>query len=569
LGTERSLAALAELLRHEETVGIACLALNSRRSAKVAQLLRDALPASKGRARLQIISAIGNQRDKLAVRALGELARHSDCGVANEAIIALGKIGGPEAQRLIAALRKEGRPGTAIAVAEATLRIAEQTRSVALYEELLAPSYPAQIRRGAFAALLRLDRDGGEKRILDVLRRGDPLLEPVAIAAVGNLKSASASAKFAAELVNLVPHQQAWMIEALATRGDAAARNAIRNAIWSPNAVVRLAAFRALGNLNDAASVPLLCAALGQVATAEERQEIVFALGQISGAAADEVIFAELQRASGDARRELIALAARRGNRAAIPLLLDETGSADLATAKAAFQALGRIAGADDLPLLLAKLLEAKATEVREAAEHAIRRAMARIADPARRLATLKAALAKASDCEARCALLRLMPFCGCAEALVVVTNALKDNDARIREAGLRALTNWPDLAAWESLVGICREPEKESFRALALRGLVRLAEAGNARPDARLIERYRQLMGIARDDAERKLVLGAVAAVAHPDVLPLVYPLLEQAGLRAEAAQAVNRIAAAIKTTHPEAYREAARRLKAAGKLP
>jgi len=567
IGTDASLPALAELLKNEETAGIACLALGSRQSPKIAETLRNALPAARGRIRLQIISTLGNQQDKQSVKPLAELARDSDAGVASAAILALGKIGGREAHAVIAALRKEKNPAIAFAVAEATLRVAEQTGSVALYQEMLAASQPANIRRGAFSALLRLDKDGGEKRIVETLRGRDALLEPIAIAAVGTLKSRGASEKFTKEMSSLIPQQQAWMVEALATRGDAAARAAIRNAVGSSNAIVRFAAFAALGRLNDGTSAPLLCAALAKAQDADERQEIVNALGQITGAATDKAILAELKRATGEARCELIGLAGRRGNRAAVPVLFEETASDDAATAKAAFQALGKVAGADDLAALLAKLTSLKTDTQRDAAENAAMRVLAKINDPAQRTAAVGEALSKTSDCEARCSLLRLMPACGCPKALATLSGALKDSDTRIRETAMRTLADWPDLAVWDTLTGICGQQESETFRALALRGLVRLATSGNAKPDAALIGRYRQLLDIARSDNERKLVLGALAGVAHPDALPLVYPLLEVPGVRAEAVQAVNRIAYAVRTTHPEAQREAAQRLKASAK--
>jgi len=569
IGTDASLPALAELLKNEETVGIACLALGCQRLPKAVEILRNALPAASGRARLQLIGALGNQQDKQSVKTLTELAHDSDVALASTAILALGKIGGSEAHAVIAALRKENKPAVAFAVAEATLRVAEQTGSVALYEEMLASSQPANIRRGAFGALLRLDKDGGEKRIVETLHGRDALLEPIAIAAVGTLKSGGASQKFAKEMPSLTSQQQAWMIEALATRGDAAARVAIRNAVGSFNAMVRFAAIAALGRLDDGASASLLCAALAKAQDADERQEIAAALGQITGPATDKTIFAELKRASGDARRELIGLAGRRGNRAAVPVLFDEAASDDAATAKAAFQALAKVATAADLSLLLVKLTNLKAADARDAAENAVGRTMAKVTDPARRIGALETAMAKTADCDARCSLLRLMPSCGCPKALAALTGALKDSDARIRETAVRALADWPDVTAWDALAGICRQPEKESFRALALRGLVRLAASGNAKPDAVLIGRYRQLLDIARSDDERKLVLGALAGAAHPDALPLVFPLLAVPGVRAEAALAVNRIATAIKAKHPEVARGALQRLKSSSKKP
>ena len=76
----------------------------------------------------------------------------------------------------------------------------------------------------------------------------------------------------------------------------------------------------------------------------------------------------------------------------------------------------------------------------------------------------------------------------------------------------------------------------------------MRLAGDLNAKPDPELIKRYRQLLAGARDDDERKLILGILAGVAHPEALDLALSLLSQAGVRAETELAVKKIAASIK---------------------
>ena len=102
VGTDASLPALAELMTDEETVGIACLALSARRSPQAVAVLRNALPSARGRAQLQIISALGNHRDAQSVAKLVELARGADTAVAQTAIFALSKIGSPAARDAIA-----------------------------------------------------------------------------------------------------------------------------------------------------------------------------------------------------------------------------------------------------------------------------------------------------------------------------------------------------------------------------------------------------------------------------------------------------------------------------------
>jgi HEAT repeat protein len=573
VGTDASLPALAELLKSDETAGIACLALSDRCSLKANEVLRNFLPSARGGVRLQIIGALGNHRDALSVKALAELTRDADAAVAETAILALGKIGSTAAHDAVAALRKEARPAQARAVTEATLRVAEQLAAAgdrkaasAIYAELLQPETPANIRRGALAAQMQLDKDGGQQRILETLGGRDATLIPVAIARVASLKSEGASQTFAAMLPRLSPSARVWMIEALASRGDAAARAAVRAEVSATDAGVRRAAILAVGKLDDASAVGLLVKLLAGGKSPEELQDIEIALTSLrGGVATDQALVAELKQCSADAKIRLFSVLARRGARAAVPALLAETGGSDSATVRAAFQSLGKLAAADDLPALLERLVSVKAADARADAERAAGRALAKIADVARRSETVRATLAKSSDAEARCSLLRLLPSAADASALAVLEAGCGDKEPRIRDAAVRALAAWPDATGWNALLAVVRRPESDTHRALALRAMVRLAADLNAKPDAGLIERYRQLLSGARGDDDRKLILGALAGAAHPDALQLALPLLSSSGVRAEAELAVKKIAASVRAQHPQAAQAALERLKQA----
>lgn len=573
VGTDASLPALAELLKDDQTVGIACLALSGQQSPKAIELLRNALPSAQGRSRLQILGALGSHRDAQSVAALAQLARDADAAVADAAILALGKIGTAEAHAAILALRKEARPELAGTVTEATLRVAEQRAAAgdrqaasAIYSEMLQPTAPTNLRRGALAALLEMDQDGGQQRILDTIAGGDMVLVPVAIARVAALKSDGASARFAAELPKLPPAAQVWMIGALASRGDAAARSAIRAEVFAADPAVRRAAVAAVSRLEDASAVPLLAKLLSGATSPEELQDVELALGTLrGGAATDEALVAELRRSCADAKVRLFSVLARRGARAAVPALLAEAGGADPAMVRPALQALGKLAAAEDFSPLVEKLVSLKAADARGDAESAVARAMAKVNDVARRSEVLRAALANASDVETRCSLLRLLPKAPDASALAALEAAGKDPQPRIRDAAVRALADWPEASGWDTLLAILRRPENDAHRALALRALVRLAGALNAKPDAALVQRYRQLLDVARGDDELKLILSALAGAAHPDALEPALALLAHAGVRAEAELAVTKIAEAIKAQHPQAAEAALARLKQA----
>jgi len=571
IGTEASRSALADLLKNEETVGIACLALGGQRTPKAAELLRNALPSARGRARHQILGALGNQQDAQSVKTFADLAGDVDPAIAETAILALGRMNTAAAHDAIAALRKQAPPGQVRAVTEATLHVAEQLAAAgqrkaasAIYTELLESKQPTNIRRGALAALMPLDDDGGQQRILDTLSGADPALVPVAIARVGSLKSASASKTFAALLPKLAPGARAWLIEALAGRSDADARSAIRAEVSATDAGVRRAAITAMGKSGDSSAVGLLAKALASAGSPEELQDTEIALAGLGGGAAtEEALLAELKRMSGDAKVRLISVVARRGARTAVPALVAEVDGSDIPAVRAALQALGRIAAADDVPALLDKLASLAAGDAHADAEQAAARALARIADVSRGSEIVRGALTKTSSIDARCALLRLLPAAADARALAALESARADKEPRVRDAAVRALAAWPDATGWDALMAVFQRPENTAHRAIALRALARLAGELNAKPDAALVERYRQLLSQARGDDERKLILGALAGAAHPDALQLALPLVSSPGVRAEAEVAVKKIAASIRAEHPQAARAALERLK------
>jgi len=571
IGSKTALPALANLLKSNETAGIACLALTTYPPGKADRILRDALKSATGTARVQIITTLGDRRDAKAVKSLAQLVQDADVSVAKAAIASLGKIGDKAAWKVIASLPKDGNPALTAAVTEATLRRAEvlagsgkPQAALPLYEALLVPSQPDDVRRGALNALLRLDEAHAQQRILQVIRGSDTALKPVAIANVRSLSSANASEVFAAELPKLEPQEQVWLIDSLADRGDPAACSAIGNSLASPHAAVREAAIEALGRMGDTWSVTLLARALSRAGDVEEQRAIETALIALRGGGpTDHAIVAALKKSKGAARAGLITALARRQGPAANPLLLEEAGESDPLVAKAALRALSRTAGEKELTPLLQRLTAARDAGVRSEAQSAAAQAIARTKDKSRCSTVVCGALGWAQSVESRCALLELLPGCGNAAALAALQNATSDSDTRIRDAAVRALAEWPDLSAWNALADIYRQPGRELLRGLALRGLVRLAGEANAHPDAKLVERYRLLLAGARGDADFRLILGALGGAAQPGALELALPLLDNAGVRPEAEVAVKKIAEAIKAKHPQAAQEALKRLQ------
>jgi HEAT repeat protein len=572
IGSKEALPALAALLKSDETAGIACLALSTYPRGKADDILREAEgTASKG-ARVQIMNTLGDRRDSDSVKLLEELAGGADSVVAGAAISALGRIGDKAAWKAISNLRQSAAPALRPAVTEAAVRCAaslaavgDHKPAIAAYEELLVPSQPVYIRRAALDGLLRLDKDQGEQRIAQVLHGPDSALKPVAVAAVRSLRSKQASARFAAELPHLQPEEQVWMIDSLAARNDAVAREAIAKSVSASGTGVRRAAITALGRVGDVSSVPVLSRAIAASTEPEEQRALETALISLNGGTpVDNAILRELTNSSSNTRVSLIAVLARRQGPAANPVLLQETGNSDPAVASAAFRALGRTSLGTDVPALLRKLVEVRDPSVRAEAQSAAGQALVKLNDAGSRSAAVLDALRRTQNPDSISALLSLLPVCGDAQALTVLKAGQRDPDAQVRDTAVRALAEWPDAAVWDTLADIYRQGASEGLRGLALRGLVRIAGEENAHPDAKLIERYRELLAAARGDSDLRLILGTLAGAAHPDALQLALPLCQNAAVHAEAEVAVKKIADSIKAQHPLAAQQALEQIQA-----
>jgi HEAT repeat protein len=349
------------------------------------------------------------------------------------------------------------------------------------------------------------------------------------------------------------------LVEALAARADNGALQVIRTQVGNPHEPVRIAAIQALGQLGDPTDVPLLTQALSTAVKPPERVTIERALtGLPGGQATDRALIDALQTAPDNAKPQLIAPLAQRRSQLAVPALLDQAGSPTPAVARAAFQALSRLVTASDLPALLDRLAALQAAAARSDAETAVVRALLQVESVDRRWGLLQSHLDQAGDLETHLSLLRLLPHAPVSGARATLETAVLESNPQIADTALRALADWPDLAAWESLARVYHGETAEAHRMLALRGLVRLARDAGAHPDTSLITRYRELFDGVRRDEDRKLILGALGGVAHPDALSLALSQLERPAVRPEAQLAVRQIADSIKEQHPDAAQAA-----------
>jgi HEAT repeat protein len=159
VGGKEAVQPLAALLNHPQLACYARFGLEPNPDPSVDEALRAALPKSKGRLQVGIITSIGVRKDARALDALTKLIEESDVEVACAAAASLAMIGGMQASRVLqAALGRTQLPLFAV-VARATLLCAEglmassRARALELYAQLSADTLPKPVRLAAFRVL--------------------------------------------------------------------------------------------------------------------------------------------------------------------------------------------------------------------------------------------------------------------------------------------------------------------------------------------------------------------------------------------------------------------------------
>jgi HEAT repeat protein len=355
-------------------------------------------------------------------------------------------------------------------------------------------------------------------------------------------KGRAATQRFAAALPTLPPEAQVGLLDALADRGDRTARPAVIGMLKSKVAQVRVAAFRALGLLGQAGDVPLLARALAGPAGPEETAAAA-ALVQLADPRTNRAIIAEFRKAKASVRAELLGILAKRGATDSIPAMLAAAGEHDDRVRAAALDALGQLARPDYLPSLVALELEATTGRQREAVERVISQTCGRIADPARRADPLLPIYAALGE-QDKLTLLPTLGRLGGPAVLKIVETAIADADPRQRDAGLRALCNWPDGSVAARLLGLSKTAAEPGQRRMALAAVIRVAPLPDRRPPAEKLRMLKSAMELATCDEDRKLILNRASAIRTMSTLDYVASYLDNPRLAQQACATIVELA-------------------------
>jgi HEAT repeat protein len=563
VGTAASVPALAELLTVESLSHSARYALEAMPSPEAGLALIGALDKTSGLIKVGIVSSLGRRKEPRAVSSLVGLLDESDPNVARAGATALGRIGGtPAIDALFTALGKTRGAEISNSILDALLAAANQELAAgrrdsasAVFTRIHEMPVSGRVRSAAYRGLIASASRGRALELVKAAVRGGNGPEQMAALEMARAIEAPEMTRLLGDSLGKadLPLQIA-LIEVLHQRSDLAAAPFILAKAKSPVRDVRIAAIGGLGDLGDETAVPVLLEAAGSADETEARAArqalLILRRGDVTNA-----LISQLTGVRPPLAVEAARALAGRGDREATASLMGVAGGSSEPLRRAAFLAVGQLAGKEDIVGLVRLVVDAGDNAAREQARDALGSACLRLKGEGLSVdaAPIVDALA-AADSPTRTALLQAGSVLADERLRAALRSALSDSNLDLREAAARALWETRDPGLMPDLLGLARQSEDLNRRVPAVRGYIRLAEDTESvklrAPDR--VKALAEILPLARAE-ERWGVLAGLAKIVDPSALELAVTMLDDPATRAEAAQSVTAIASALAPTRRE----------------
>nr|NIN01597.1 hypothetical protein [candidate division Zixibacteria bacterium] len=284
-------------------------------------------------------------------------------------------------------------------------------------------------------------------------------------------------------------------------------------------------------------------------AQGEEQRIARNSLWGLDGEGVDQTILLNLVKLTdASIQEELVMSVGERRILDGINFLFSRARSSRPGIRLAAIKALEEIAAPSDLPRLLQLLLNVKTERERTELENTIAGVAGKRPNPIGRANSVKALLPEVADAKKRAVLLRVLGKIGDDSSLSLVRKALADDNPEIRDAAVRALSNWPTLSPKEDLVHIVQTSQEQIHQILALRAYIRMIEMEPYRSPQSAVQSLKETLTWAQRPEEKKLILGILPQFACPDALQLAESLLKEQAVEGEAKEAIKQIQRRLK---------------------
>ncbi len=559
IGTKEAVPVLAAFLSDESLGDYARLALEAIQDPSVDDCFREALGRCRGRMLIGVVNSIGVRRDVKAVSYLNKLAKDPSSGASAEALAALGRIATDQAIETVRQVMTAGPATLRPAAAEACLTSAEHLLAVnkrkealELYDAVRKADVPVQARAAATYGVILASGSAGLPLLIEQLKSDDPAMVKVSLRAAREISGPEVTTKLAADMAGFNPGIQVLLIKVIAERKDPKAIEIVKVLAESKISEVRIESLKAMGQVGNVSSVPALLKVVN--AGGDEAAAALISLRTINGDGVDEAIIESIKNAQNDEiAAELIEVLSDRNATVAVNTIFPKAQSPNIKVRSAAFTALGKLAGPEDIGRIVSLAGNLESDAGRNEVERAVVLVSGRIPDESKRADAVIKALEQENKIAVRCSFIRILGGIANDKAFEIIKSSMKDENEQIKDAAVRAITEWPNAEALDTLLEIFHNTDNKVHSVLALRGYVRILEQDKLIAREKKAGIYGELMEDVNTVAERKNILGGLASLQHPSSFAVLRKYLNDPQVGDEACLAAIQTAKAIISTQPD----------------
>ncbi len=557
-GTARSVPALAPLLTDARLSHEARMALEAIPGDQALAALRAAVDHTEGVLRAGILDSLGERRDPQAVSIIATHLSDQDPDVVTAALLALGKIGSPEAVRHLDRAYQQAAAERRSMIGDGLLegairwhRDGGEEQAGEILQRLASHDQPARIRSAALVVQMRKAGDRLPERVLESLGAPDALVRNAAFSVLPYLDN-DALQTIVVDRQDLPVPSHVLLLSALRLRGDRTFASVALNAATSKDPAIAEAGIAAAGALADSQALPILLPiAIGEGPLADNAWRAMEILrGPEVEADLTQILIRQEQP---DHRIRLVRILTARHASASVPVLLDLTQHDHGPLQSAAIDAVFQLARPDHVAAIVRVMHEMDRGVPREVLEKAVMRALEQVPDSDRRLETVLEGI-DLSDPAQKVEFLPLLGRIGGNRALSPIQDAIESSDEPMYEAGIRALANWPDSSVIDQLADLARTARQNHQRIWALRAMIRVSVLPGDLPDDGKLQWLRQAMEMATRNDERSLAVQRAGAIRTLDAFQFVVSYLDDPRLSQAASRAI------VELAHHQALRDADR---------
>ncbi len=569
IGGEESVEPLAKLLKSDD----AHLRDYARRAlqknpapAATDTLLKELAVAKSENDRIGMIEALGQRKAEKAVSALESALEDKDPRVAAAAVEALAQIGNEKSVKTLLAVldKKEGvlqtKAGQGLVFAAGEwMNAANRAEAGKIFLSLNNSLDKIQskskennlffLRVAALNGLTACLPDQGAQLVVKMAQDADPKVRAAAVHAARQAPTKDALTALGQLMPKLDAGGQVQVLTLLAERGDLASVQYAQGAVKSEDESVRLAAIRALTQIGcDTSAATLLDLAV--TAQGETQKIAREGLVRMAGPLVDETLLASAATGKPESRAAAIELLGERQVTGTADKLVGYAGEADALVSAAALRALGDVASGQDVARLAELLAGAKSPEALKSGETALKSALGKTVN---KEVAAQSVIEKMNGAQpdGKLALIRTLSAAAGQTALKAVTEAAQATDENMREAGIRTLSNWPNLEAGTPLIEMVSKTDLPMPQyVLAATGVIRLVKESQSAPLDKRTELCVTVLDKARRPDEKKQAIAALGSLPCQPAVDRLMKLAQEPEFKMEAGLAVVELAGQMRRT-------------------